>query len=191
MKSSLESINSNNIEDVAFVFHTDILEHVLVNCAGMRNVFFTRFKYDSANQLIAVNRDDHLPFNCNFGISFPKRIWHSILIVKEKLKVLMNHRRQLQQCRQSETIPFSLEAWVYFIKRLTPSTLFHSFLKVQSKKKQYCDLSLETKAAPKTFELLRVENESSFTCARELLGLTLSIEVRSDPPKKVTNQESF
>ena len=74
MKSPLESINSNSIEDVAFVFHADILEYVLVNLAGMRNVFFTCFKYDSANQLIAENRDDHLPFNCNFGVSFPQRI---------------------------------------------------------------------------------------------------------------------
>ena len=97
-------------------FHVDILEHVLVNRAGIRNVFFTHFKYDSANQLTSVNRDDHLPFNCNFGVSFPKRIWHSILTVKEKRTRLMNHRRRLQQCRRCETILFSLAVWVYFIK---------------------------------------------------------------------------
>lgn len=124
VKSSLDFIDKDSIEDIAFVFRADILEHVLVNCAGMRNVFFTRFKYNSVNQLVSVNRDDHLPFSCDFGVSYPNRIWHSILVVKEKLTRLMNHRRQLQQCRRSETIPFSLEAWAYFIKRLSPSALF-------------------------------------------------------------------
>ena len=49
--SSLDFINDkDSIEDIAFVFQADILEHVLVNCARMGNVFSL-----ASNMIMAIN----------------------------------------------------------------------------------------------------------------------------------------
>ncbi len=69
-------ISVHLVIDIAFIFHADVLEHELVNCAGMVRVFFTRYKYDGNDNLLTVHNFQFKPFaNIESYDSFPSRIW--------------------------------------------------------------------------------------------------------------------
>jgi len=41
--SSTSTISIDAVKDIAFVFHLDVLEYEVPNCAGMVRVFYTRY----------------------------------------------------------------------------------------------------------------------------------------------------
>jgi hypothetical protein len=78
---AIGTIQTCQVRDLVFVFHAITLEHDIVNCAGMRNVFLTRFRYNINDDLVAINVGHHYPFSNAVVESFPCRIWWSILYV--------------------------------------------------------------------------------------------------------------
>jgi len=44
VRSLLTTIHINTVQDIAFVFHINIIEHECPNCAGMSRVFYTRYQ---------------------------------------------------------------------------------------------------------------------------------------------------
>ncbi len=77
--SSTSETHVNAVKDIAIVFHLDVLEHELPNCAGMSRVFYTRYHYDIGNRLVSVDCHHHFPFSNIISESFPSRIWNSII----------------------------------------------------------------------------------------------------------------
>jgi hypothetical protein len=77
--SSTSEIHVNAVKDIAIVFHLDVLEHELPNCAGMSRVFYTRYHYDIGNRLVSVDCHHHFPFSNIISESFSSRIWNSII----------------------------------------------------------------------------------------------------------------
>jgi len=77
--SSTSETHVNAVKDIAIVFHLDVLEHELPNCAGMSRVFYTRYHYDIGNRLVSVDCHHHFPFSNIISESFSSRIWNSII----------------------------------------------------------------------------------------------------------------
>jgi hypothetical protein len=98
LSSSFSTIDSNLVMDLAFVFHIDALEYDVLNCAGMSRVFYTRYRYDDANQLVQVYCHQHTPFSNIISKSFPSYIWNSILDVKEKVQKCLNEHQFFSYC---------------------------------------------------------------------------------------------
>jgi len=82
------------VKDIAFVFHLDVLEHKLPNCAGMSRGFYTRYHYDIGNRLLSVDCHHHFPFSNIISESYPSRIWNSIIDIKEKVEKSLNDPKQ-------------------------------------------------------------------------------------------------
>jgi hypothetical protein len=74
--SSISTIQVNAVKDIAFVFHLDVLEHKLPNCASMSRVFYTQYHYDIGNRLVSVDCCHQFPFSNIISESFPSRIWN-------------------------------------------------------------------------------------------------------------------
>jgi hypothetical protein len=92
--SSTSIIHVNAVKDIAFVFHLDVLEHKLPNCAGMSRVFYTRYHYNIGNRLVSVDCHHHFPFSNIISESYPSRIWNSIIDIKEKVEKSLNDPKQ-------------------------------------------------------------------------------------------------
>ncbi len=141
LSSSLSTIGSNLVIDLAFVFHIDALEYDVPNCAGMSQVFYTRYRYDDANQLVQVYCRQHSPFSNAISESFPSRIWNSILDVKDRVQKCLNDPKQYQHCKKTAIFHLSLEAWNYIFLKLVNSGAVLVYLHRNfTQKYMQCDL---------------------------------------------------
>jgi hypothetical protein len=98
MKVSHEmiSLNVTSIQDIAFVFHIDDLEHKYVNCAGMKAIFCTCYELSNTGSLQEISHQSHLPFGASTVECYHCRIWHNLMFLKERMFQLMNKRWQQQ-----------------------------------------------------------------------------------------------
>jgi len=160
-------IHCNDITDIAFVFTAEVIEHWWTDLAGMTRVFFTR----------ATN---HVSFNPNVLESYPSRVWHSLLSVKETVRKLMSKKRQMHVCRSSTSTTLPLEGWRYLSIFLPP---IH-FEKNQTKAIQFPDLSLQSKSSIQCYSIKRIISPALMATARQLLGTTFGIGTRNIPPRK-------
>lgn len=183
--SSSSTIHVNDVKDIAFVFHVDTLEVDLPNCAGMCRVFYTRYFYDDENGLKLVDCRNHAPFSNILPDSFPSRIWHSILDVKEKVEKCLNDPKQYQPCKKMVLFKFSLESWNYIVMNLTNSgAVIESVRRNYTRKYMECDLTMSSRRIKQYFTLLRLDSSRSICSARALFGLTFGIGVRNRAPNK-------
>jgi hypothetical protein len=116
VRSSLTTIDVNAVIDIAFVFHSNTLEHEYPNCAGMHRVFYTRYHYNTRDVLVAVDCRLHFPFSRIVLDSYPSRIWYSILELKQNIEKLLNDAKQYQMCKKMILISFSLESWHFYLQ---------------------------------------------------------------------------
>jgi hypothetical protein len=146
--SSSSTIHKGSVKDIAFVFHINILENDHPNCAGMSRVFFTRHCYDERNRLQEVACQNHVPFSSVALDSYPSRIWHAILDVKDNVEKHLNDKKQYQTCKKMVLMSCSIEAWYFLYVNLVRSgALVVQFKWKNTKKYMHCDLSLSTHSA--------------------------------------------
>jgi hypothetical protein len=150
----------------------------------MKSVFFTRYELDSNGNLIDVAYNRHLPFSFYGLEDYPCRLWYSLMILKEKLTVLMNKKRQQQVCRNSVSIFFSSKAWEYLCRQFSSVSAPRDFSKVRSKPYQFSDLSLETRTTIAHFRMIQIADHASMERAKEVFGNTFGIGSRNLPPLK-------
>jgi hypothetical protein len=164
---STSVICCSDINDVAFVFSAEIIEQWWADVSGMSRVFFTRDR-------------DHVPFNPNVIESYPSRVWHSLLSIKELVRKLLSKKRQMHVCRSSSTTTLPLEGWRYISLFFSP--LY--FQKNQTKVFQFPDLSLQSKSSVKLCGIIRIASLVQMETARQLFGRTFGIGTRNIPPRK-------
>jgi hypothetical protein len=122
----------------------------------------------------------HVPFSQHIIESFPSCIWFSIISVKDVVRKLCLCKRQMQVCKSSASINFSLEAWTYLCRFLQPIR----FSRCITKPHQYLDLSLQSKSSINFFSMIRILNTHLMVVAQELFGKTFSIRTHNIPPCK-------
>jgi len=49
------SIHVGLAAEIAFFFQADVFKQEIVNCAGMSHVFYTQYKYDANDAVVAIN----------------------------------------------------------------------------------------------------------------------------------------
>lgn len=178
--SSATTINKRFVKDIAFVFHIDNLEYDLPNCAGMSRVFYTRYHYDDSNRLQQVDCRHHSAFSTVVLESYPARIWHSILEVKQKVEKLLNDPKQYQPCKKMVHLHFSLESWNYLYVNLANSgALVAQYIRNNTTKYMYCDLGLSSRRIKKKLTLVRIDSLNSLIGARKIFGLTFGAGVQN------------
>jgi hypothetical protein len=128
VSSSISTIHVNAVKDVAFVFHPDVLEYEIPNCAGMSRVFYTRYQYDDEDRLVKVDSRCHSSFSNVSSESFPSRIWNSILDIKEKVEKCLNDPKQYQLCKKTVIFKLSLESWNYIFMNFVNSGAVVAYL---------------------------------------------------------------
>ncbi len=183
---SISEISTNLVTDLAFVFHADTLENNLVDCAGMSRVFYTRYKYDCNDNLMKLRPCQVAPFS-RFGLydSYPCRIWHSVLDVKDLMRKALNDRRQFQGLRKSVSVRLPLESWYYLLHRFhVCRPIFVEYSRSQTEKRMHCNLSLSSCSSRITLKLLRIDSIEAMLCARDIFGITFGVGIRNTPPKK-------
>jgi len=167
MRSSHTSINRSSFIDVAFVFHMKFLETQLPNCAGMTRVY---------NWLTEVCSNQHLPFSTIVMDSYPSRIWHTILAVKDKIEKNLNDKKQYQMCRKMLMVTCSLESWNFLVTNLVRSgALVIQFSRWNTRKRMLCDLSLSSTTDRQSFILLCLDTCQSMDCAHKSFGYTFGV----------------
>jgi hypothetical protein len=176
--SSTSIIHVNAVKDIAFVFHLDVLEHKLPNCASKSRVFYTRYHYDIGNRLVSVDCHHHFPFSNIISESYPSRIWNSIIDIKEKLKSPSMIQSKI-----------SLESWNYIYISLVGSGAVVVYLEQKfTHKYMQCDLSMCSQRGKQCLTLLRLDSIGSLSAARyyldSLLGLECEtgLQTRVNPP---------
>jgi hypothetical protein len=186
--SSLATINIRDIHDLAFVFHADKIEKEYVNCAGMKRVFYTRYRCHADGTFVLVDCRIHIPFSNLYIESYPCRIWHFILHVKQSVEKLLNDAKQYQACRKMVVMKCSLECWHYFRRAMNNSNaIFAVFRRNHTEKQFHCDLMLSSHSTRKNLELVRIDTPMSMSCARELFGITFGVGIRNRAPNKGDN----
>jgi hypothetical protein len=180
---AIGTIQTCQVRDLAFVFHAVTLEHDIVNCAGMVNVFFTRFRYDVNDNLVGINVGHHYPFSNAVVESFPCRIWWSILYVKESVMKLLCDRKQYQSMKKSVAFQFSLESW-YYLKGHIHHCVTSNYYKNQTYKHVHCDLTVSSSSGRTMVTLVRIDSPDSMRSACNLFGITFGIGIRNKPPNK-------
>ncbi len=179
------AITADLVKDISFVFHIDTLHEELPNCAGMSRVFFTRFKYYAANSMASVLRQNHCPFSSYVADSFPSRIWHSLLDIKQTVEKQLNDTKQYQACKKMIVLKCSLEVWQYILRHMVNTgAVLAQFQRNFTRKQLNCDLSLSSHRSKQFLTLLRIDTIASLSTARDLFGLTFGIGVRNRAPCK-------
>jgi len=140
---AINTIKTCQVRGLVFVFHATTLEHDILNCAGMKSVFFTRFRYDVNDSLVDMDVGHHYPFSNAVVESFPCRIWWSILLVKESVMKLVFDRKQYQGMKKSMMLPFSLESW-YYLKSQIPNCITVQFYWNKTYRHVHCDLMISS-----------------------------------------------
>jgi hypothetical protein len=185
VRSSLSTINHSLVKDIAFVFHFNVLEYDLPNCAGMSRVFYTRFHYDRSNRLQEVDCRHHSPFSTVVLDSYPSRIWFSIMEVKEKIEKLLNDPKQYQMCKKMVPLNLSLESWSYLSTNLVNSgPVVARYVRSNTKKYMHCDLGLSSHRIKDILTLVRIDCLIGLEGARKIFGSTFGIGVRNRAPNK-------
>jgi len=115
LRSEMVEINTNNIVDIAFIFHADTLEKEFINCAGVTRVYFTHYQYLRGGRLLYINNHAHLPFSLNTIESFPSRMWYFTLEVKHNMEKMFNDTNQYQSCKKMVQMKCSLESWLFLL----------------------------------------------------------------------------
>jgi len=82
------------VKDLSFVFHANMLEEELLNCAGMSRVYYTRYSYHVNNRVTLITQWPHSPFLNYVLDSFPSCIWYSILDIKQVVEKQLNDPKQ-------------------------------------------------------------------------------------------------
>jgi hypothetical protein len=185
---SLRSLISiYQVQDLAFVFHRDILEKRYNNCFGMMHVYFTRFHLQ-CGRFVNVDCHLHIPFSATCIECYPSRIWFFILEVKGNMEKLLNDKKQYQICRKMIPMKCSLECWNYFCSRMRNSdAIFFHFNRKHTDKLLHGDLSLSSSSTKKQLQLIRIDSVGSLKCAQSLFGITFGIGTRNRPPNKGEN----
>jgi hypothetical protein len=180
-----------DIQDIAWVFHIDTLEHYWVNCAGMSRVFYVQYRYDQDLNWSKVLRNDHSPFSTASSQSYPSRIWFSVLNIIKRFHLLMSDKRQLQFLRRTDTTFFPMESWCYISRALFAPGNHFCFDQKIAKKQMFADLSLcKVSVLSKTIAI-RIATPEDMRIARELFGMTFCVASRNeypsvrDPPRKL------
>ena len=101
---------------------------------------------------------NHVPFSQHIIESFPSYIWFSIMSVKDIVRKLCSCKCQMQVCKSSASIIFSLEAWTYLCRFLQPIR----FSRCNTKPHQYSDLSLQSSSSIRFFFYDDQNNEYPF-----------------------------
>jgi hypothetical protein len=92
---SVSLISTYLVKHSAFIFHADVLQYDISDCARMSRVFFTHYKYDANDDLVSMNILQVSPFaRLGLSDSYPCRIWCLMLDVKENTRKSMNDARQ-------------------------------------------------------------------------------------------------
>ena len=109
-------VQASDVASLAFVFHASYLEHVWVNCTGMELVYFTCYSLENNNSLSLLPTDLQVPLMpLGVGESYPSRMWHSLMHVKDKVGSLLNVRTQLQSCQRSAPVFLSLDSLTSYV----------------------------------------------------------------------------
>ncbi len=174
-------VQASDVASLAFVFHASYLEHVWVNCTGMELVYFTCYSLENNNSLSLLPTDLQFPLMpIGVGESYPSRMWHSLMHVKDKVGSLLNVRTQLQSCQRSTPVFLPLDSWDFICKHFYPITRPIPFYKSQTKPHQFCDLSLLTKTTIVSHIMLQVADYESIEAARKLFGHTFGIRCENN-----------
>jgi hypothetical protein len=138
VSSAQTTIESCNVQSLAFVFHANYFEKNWASCAGMRLAYCTHYVVDDNNNLLLLQHNLHVPFPLIMsGESYPSRMWFSLMQLKEKLNQLLNRRTQNQTCRCSTNIYFALESWDFSCSQFHPTITPFSFSRDCTKPYQY------------------------------------------------------
>ncbi len=187
---AIGTIQTCQVRDLVFVFHAVTLEHDILNCAGMVNVFFTRFRYDVNDNLVGINVGHHHPFSNAVVESFPCRIWWSILLIKDNVMKLLCDRKQYQSMKKFVAIPFSLESW-YCVKNHIHHCITVQYYKNQTYKHVHSDLTVSSSSGRTMVALVRIDSTDSMRSACNVFGITFGIGIRNKPPNKNEAQGSI
>jgi hypothetical protein len=164
--SSTSTIHINAVKDIAFVFHLDVLEHELPNCAGMSRVFYTWYHYDIGNRLVSVDCCHHFLFSNIISENFPSHIWNSIIDIKEEFEKSLNDPKQYQLCKKTTIFILSLESWNYIYMSLVGSGAAVVYLERKfTHKYMQCDLSMCSQRGKQCLTLLRLDSIKSLSAA--------------------------
>jgi hypothetical protein len=117
--------------------------------------------------------------------SYPSRIWHTILEVKEKCEKNLNDKKQYQMCRKMFMVTCSLESWNFLVTNLVRSgALVIQFSHQNTRKRIHCDLSLSSITDRQSFILLHLDTCQSMDGAHKIFGHTFGVGIRNEPPSK-------
>lgn len=183
---SVSTITLAFMKDIAFVFHADVFETELLNCAGMNKVFYTRYCYDGNDRLLLVDCHHFNPFSNNMSYeSYPSRIWWSTLDIKDNVAKLLNDTKQYQSLKKSVAIRFSLESWLYLIRCIQLSNpIYIEYHRNQTYKLLHHDLTLSSHSRKIFLKLLRIDSPRTMQCARQIFGNTFGVGIRNRAPNK-------
>jgi hypothetical protein len=178
-------ISVHSVQDVAFVFHPDVLERKYVNCAGMTRVFYTRYRIQRGGVIDVCNVQSLSPFSYSPCESYPSCIWFFLLEVKHNVEKLLNDTKQFQPCHKMFTMKCSVECWQYFCFSMRGCNAVVNYFQWNYMEKLFhCNLSLSSLSSQKELQLLWLDSKSSLNCARNLFGITFGIGIRNRPPNR-------
>jgi hypothetical protein len=193
LSSTMQWIQTNRIEAIAFVFQVDQINLGAFSCAGMRNAFFLRESYDlqmDANAL--VDGYDFDPFYAPYGSeSYSKRIWNGISSVKELCwRSMTSSKSQWDGRTKHVHFPGVNKELMQYITYMIKSVMDNSSAPLcedtmmvnKAKKMVHPDLSISNKKRKYDVSLLRVVEEKELDLVRSVLGSTFGVGLTHSAP---------
>jgi len=120
-------ILKEEVKDIAFVFHSETINAKMYSLEGVTNAYQIRFRSLSstghpermAQQSIFSFPCEH-PAHQHTAVSYQKRVWNSLLFMREKIEAtLCRHgQRQGDFPRQKHTTLFDPDAFQYIARRV-------------------------------------------------------------------------
>jgi hypothetical protein len=122
-------LSTDQIENIAFVFHPHRIETDGLLLHGIHNVFYSRFRTeeDSQTLLDPVSFDSFVSFSSespqfqDFDSCFSSRIWLSVVAIQDTFRHLLassSEKQGIYVPRKTEKIYFTQEGWAYLKRAL-------------------------------------------------------------------------
>jgi len=183
----LEWVHADRVSGIAFVFHVDEIKDQVVQCNGISNSRFFRRRLNHATQeLVNVNKGDHVPFPRN---TYSSRIWRFLNAVICECRKALSGSRQWPKRQKTIHIPnINEECWGYVSTRMKaePSTQFplytdsveHPSTRDISRKTLLPGLEQKVISEKVQFNFIRVLGSHELARVRHTFGSTFAVGVK-------------
>jgi hypothetical protein len=178
--TSKMTINTKDIEDIAFVFHVDSPLLSQVSIHGMGNVFVTR-DFHIPNFLLRNEISSQ-----NFPIltsNYSQRIWNSLVLIQHTLRRLLSKYGMRQKLRQTEKIHVSEELWNFVLRKTSQGNTIRKCQTNRIIQVLTNGCRCHSVREKKSSLLIRFETHVQLSRLCSLLGETVIMGIRKPRPR--------